>query len=236
VDEVHERSIDSDFLLIVLKSLMEQRPDLKIVLMSATLESEKISEYFGGCPVLKVPGRTFPVKVGYLEDAVEFADWAITEKSPYALKGRQNRNQLEWAEEPALDDDDEGETPAPEDPKQLSSALYSQETVKTVNLLDPKQIPYELIIRLLEVLCLEQQSPYSQAILVFLPGLNEIRKMNDLLQDHKSFGIPQDFRIYPLHSSISTENQGAVFEIPPEGIRKIVICAYDLLSQWRRSR
>jgi ATP-dependent RNA helicase DHX29 len=84
---VHERSIDSDFLLIVLKSLMEQRPDLKIVLMSATLESEKISEYFGGCPVLKVPGRTFPVKVGYLEDAVEFANWAITEKSPYALKG-----------------------------------------------------------------------------------------------------------------------------------------------------
>jgi hypothetical protein len=66
---------------------MEQRPDLKIVLMSATLESEKISEYFGGCPVLKVPGRTFPVKVGYLEDAVEFAGWAITDKSPYALKG-----------------------------------------------------------------------------------------------------------------------------------------------------
>ena len=66
---------------------MEQRPDLKIVLMSATLESEKISEYFGGCPVLKVPGRTFPVKVAYLEDAVEFANWAITDKSPYALKG-----------------------------------------------------------------------------------------------------------------------------------------------------
>ncbi|KAG7562714.1 hypothetical protein FFLO_01874 [Filobasidium floriforme] len=222
VDEVHERSIDSDFLLIVLKSLMEQRPDLKIVLMSATLESEKISEYFGGCPVLKVPGRTFPVKVGYLEDAVEFAGWAITDKSPYALKGRQNRNQLEWAEEPALDDDDEGETPVQADPKQLSSALYSQDTVKTVNLLDPKQIPYELVIRLLEELCLEQKSPYSQAILIFLPGLNEIRKLHDLLQDHKSFGMPQDFRVYPLHSSISTENQGAVFEIPPEGVRKII--------------
>jgi ATP-dependent RNA helicase DHX29 len=141
-----------------------------------------------------------------------------------ANAGRQNRNQLEWAEEPALDDDDEGETPVQADPKQLSSALYSQDTVKTVNLLDPKQIPYELVIRLLEELCLEQKSAYSQAILIFLPGLNEIRKLHDLLQDHKSFGMPQDFRVYPLHSSISTENQGAVFEIPPEGVRKIVLC------------
>jgi HrpA-like RNA helicase len=74
---------------------MEQRPDLKIVLMSATLDSEKISEYFGGCPVLKVPGRTFPVKVGYLEDAVEFAEWSIKENSPYAVRGRSTLHLLQ---------------------------------------------------------------------------------------------------------------------------------------------
>jgi ATP-dependent RNA helicase DHX29 len=52
--------------------------------MSATVDAAKISEYFGGCPTLQVHGRTFPVDVRYLEDAVEFAKWSITENSPYA--------------------------------------------------------------------------------------------------------------------------------------------------------
>jgi ATP-dependent RNA helicase DHX29 len=55
--------------------------------MSATLDAEKFSSYFGGCPVLQVPGRTFPVEVRYLEDAVEFTKWKITDGSPYAMRG-----------------------------------------------------------------------------------------------------------------------------------------------------
>lgn len=54
--------------------------------MSATVDAEKISAFFGGCPTLHVPGRTFPVDVRYLEDAVEFTKWTITEKSPYARR------------------------------------------------------------------------------------------------------------------------------------------------------
>ena len=69
LDEVHERSIDSDFLLIVLKKLMLRRQDLKVVLMSATVDAERFSAYLGGAPVLTVPGRTYPVEVRYLEDA-----------------------------------------------------------------------------------------------------------------------------------------------------------------------
>ena len=52
--------------------------------MSATVDAEKISEYFGGCPTLHVPGRTFPVDVQYLEDALETTGWWISESSPYA--------------------------------------------------------------------------------------------------------------------------------------------------------
>lgn len=55
--------------------------------MSATLDAEKFSSYFGGCPVLQVPGRTFPVDVRYLEDAVESTKWKVAEGSPYALRG-----------------------------------------------------------------------------------------------------------------------------------------------------
>jgi ATP-dependent RNA helicase DHX57 len=65
VDEVHERSIDSDFLLMVLKDLIAERKDLKIILMSATLNSNLFAEYFGveTTPVVHIPGRTFPVEV-----------------------------------------------------------------------------------------------------------------------------------------------------------------------------
>lgn len=58
----------------------------RVVLMSATIDSEKISQYFGNCPVIHVPGRTFPVDIKYLEDAVELTQWSITETSPYAQR------------------------------------------------------------------------------------------------------------------------------------------------------
>lgn len=60
------RSIESDFLLIILRDLMRQRPALKVVLMSATIEASLFSNYMGGCPCLHIPGRTHPVQVLYL--------------------------------------------------------------------------------------------------------------------------------------------------------------------------
>ena len=54
---VHERDLNTDFLLIILKDLLKRRPSLKLVLMSATLNAERFSEYFGGCPTVSIPGR-----------------------------------------------------------------------------------------------------------------------------------------------------------------------------------
>lgn len=59
--------------------------------MSATVDAEKISTYFGGCPILYVPGRTFPVDTRFLEDAVEFTKWSISENSPYAKRCQFNQ-------------------------------------------------------------------------------------------------------------------------------------------------
>ncbi|WVR06931.1 hypothetical protein IAU60_003967 [Kwoniella sp. DSM 27419] len=232
VDEVHERSIESDFLLIVLKNLCQQRKDLKVVLMSATVDAEKISNFFGGCPFLAVPGRTFPVQVNYLEDAVQVADWRIDESSPYAVRGRGFKpagQMVEWNEEGAKSDsdpsDDEDESrPRSTNPSKLSSTKYSAATVSTLNLLDSRQIPYDLIVRLLEKICYEERNltAFSQATLVFMPGLAEIRKLNDMLQSHPAFGS-NEFVVWPLHSTISSEGQSAVFDRPPPGVRKIVI-------------
>lgn len=62
--------------------------------MSATLDAEKISSYFDNCPTLHVPGRTFPVTVQHLEDAIEYTRWSITESSPYAHRRRVFQNFL----------------------------------------------------------------------------------------------------------------------------------------------
>lgn len=71
LDEVHERSIDSDFLLIVLRKLLACRRELKVILMSATVDAQKFSTYLDNAPIMTIPGRAFPVETRYLEDAIE---------------------------------------------------------------------------------------------------------------------------------------------------------------------
>jgi ATP-dependent RNA helicase DHX57 len=74
VDEVHERSVDTDFLLALLRDVMKVRPDLKVVLMSATLDANIFVSYFGGLDKVghvHIPGRTYPVIDYYLDDIVK---------------------------------------------------------------------------------------------------------------------------------------------------------------------
>lgn len=78
VDEVHERSLDSDFLLVVLRDLLLRRARLRLVLMSATMSPGLFAAYFqrlrpsAEVPVVHIPGYTFPVTALFLADAVEY--------------------------------------------------------------------------------------------------------------------------------------------------------------------
>ncbi len=65
VDEAHERSLNIDFLLGYLGRLFPSRPDLKLIIASATIDAERFSQHFGGAPVVEVSGRTYPVEVRY---------------------------------------------------------------------------------------------------------------------------------------------------------------------------
>ncbi|RLV49177.1 ATP-dependent RNA helicase HrpA [Nocardioides mangrovicus] len=65
VDEAHERSLNVDFILGYLKRLLPRRPDLKVIITSATIDTARFSEHFGGCPVVEVSGRSYPVEVRY---------------------------------------------------------------------------------------------------------------------------------------------------------------------------
>ncbi|TKT01568.1 ATP-dependent RNA helicase HrpA [Streptomyces lasalocidi] len=77
IDEAHERSLNIDFLLGYLAQLLPKRPDLKVVITSATIDPERFSRHFGDAPIIEVSGRTYPVEVRYrplLEDVGEDAE------------------------------------------------------------------------------------------------------------------------------------------------------------------
>ncbi len=65
VDEAHERTLNVDFLLGILKRIISRRRDLKVIVSSATLDSARFSEFFGGAPAISVPGRLYPIEVRY---------------------------------------------------------------------------------------------------------------------------------------------------------------------------
>jgi len=65
IDEAHERSLNIDFLLGYLKQLLPKRPDLKVIITSATIDAERFSQHFSGAPVIEVSGRLYPVDVRY---------------------------------------------------------------------------------------------------------------------------------------------------------------------------
>lgn len=208
LDEVHERTIDTDFLLIVLRSLMLKRPDLKVVLMSATVDAQRFSSYLDGAPIINVPGRTFPVQAKFLEDAIE-------------LTGHTNEDAASQA--PGGEEDDEAEAEGQSKAGDAQNlAAYSKRTRNTLANYDEYRIDYSLIVKLLEkVAYAPDYKLFSKAVLVFLPGIAEIRQLNDMLQGHPSFS--KGWRVHPLHSTFSSEDQQAAFEIPPEGVRKIVL-------------
>jgi ATP-dependent helicase HrpA len=91
IDEAHERSLNIDFLLGFLQRLLPRRPELRIIVSSATLETHRFSTFFGGAPVIEVSGRTYPVDVLYrplgdedtdLSDAVANTVGEIAEMDP----------------------------------------------------------------------------------------------------------------------------------------------------------
>jgi ATP-dependent RNA helicase DHX29 len=121
--------------------------------------------------------------------------------------------------------DDEGDD-------EITTRKYSRQTRKMIKRMDDKKINYDIILELLDHICTPKKTetsdkrgffvPESGAILVFLPGMNEIRKLYDLVAGHHVFGDPKKFLLIALHSALSSEHQEKAFDVPPEGIRKIV--------------
>ncbi|KAM3186116.1 hypothetical protein ACTXT7_004995 [Hymenolepis weldensis] len=176
VDEVHEREMLGDFLMAMLKRILPMRPDLRVILMSATMNSMKFSEFFGNCPHLEIPGRTFPVESIFLEE--------VLRKTGLSLGSRQFLGAMD------------------------------------VNVCPPPEFIADVIDYI-------SKRCDPGAILVFVPGIGEIKDVIKVLQridgefygnGHRSGAV-----LYPLHSRLTMASQCAVFGTPPRGKRKIVI-------------
>ncbi|XP_054474283.1 ATP-dependent DNA/RNA helicase DHX36 isoform X2 [Anoplopoma fimbria] len=218
LDEIHERNLQSDVLLVIVKEILTHRDDLKVILMSATLNAEKFSKYFDNCPMIHIPGLTFPVEEFLLEDVVEMTRYRPQnqDRRPSWKKGfMQGRNSRPEKEEKEAEYKESWPCYA-----HTLQGRYSDNTIETLEMLDnDDKIDLELIVALIRHIVLKEE---EGAILVFLPGWDNISGLNDLLVAQQMFKSDR-FIIIPLHSLMPTVNQTQVFKRPPPGVRKIVI-------------
>ncbi|KAL6479481.1 hypothetical protein MHYP_G00129140 [Metynnis hypsauchen] len=218
LDEIHERNLQSDVLLTIVKDLLTTRDDLKIILMSATLNADKFSKYFGNCPMIHIPGYTFPVKEYLLEDVVEMLRFRPQQQDrrPRFRRGfMQGRSA--WPEKEQKEAEYKESWPCY---ARTLRDKYSDSTIDALEMMDEDdKINLELIAALIRHIVMSED---DGAILVFLPGWDNISSLNDLLMADQMFKSDK-FIIIPLHSLMPTVSQTQVFKRPPPGVRKIVI-------------
>ncbi|XP_067933886.1 ATP-dependent RNA helicase A protein-like isoform X2 [Watersipora subatra] len=206
-DEIHERDLNTDFMMVVLRDMMQSYPDLRIILMSATVDITLFKEYFGACEVVELHGRTFPVQEYYLEDVVEMLDFVPT---PSDRKRKKDKDDTILPDEDAEKE---------ENCLLNVSTEYSAKTRQSLSMLTEKEVPFELVEALIKYV---QTLDTPGAILIFLDGWSIIFKLMKHLQQHPEFGS-EKYRVLPLHSQIPREDQHKVFVAPPEGITKIIL-------------
>ncbi|XP_072985562.1 DExH-box ATP-dependent RNA helicase DExH3-like [Typha latifolia] len=218
VDEIHERGMNEDFLLIVLKDLLQRRPELRLVLMSATLNAELFSSYFGGAPMIHIPGFTYPVRIHFLENVLEMTGHRLTpynqiddygqEKSWKMQKQalRKRKSQIASVVEDALEAADFRE--------------YSLRTRESLSCWNPDSIGFNLIE---SVLCHICQKERPGAVLVFMTGWDDINSLKEQLQDNPFLGDPTKVLLLACHGSMASSEQKLIFNKPENAARKIVL-------------
>ncbi|KAI4298953.1 hypothetical protein L6164_032458 [Bauhinia variegata] len=239
VDEVHERSLLGDFLLIVLKNLIEKQSTesstkLKVILMSATVDSSLFSRYFGNCPVVTAEGRTHPVTTYFLEDIYDQISYRLASDSPAYLtyetfprekkfqrepvtnsRGKKNLVLSAWGDDSLLSEEYINPYFVPS-----NYQSYSEKAQQNLKKLNEDIIDYDLLE---DLICHIDETCDEGAILVFLPGVSEINLLHDKLAASYRFGGPSSEWVLPLHSSVAPNEQKKVFLRPPGNIRKVVI-------------
>ncbi|KAL3801900.1 hypothetical protein ACHAW5_005288 [Stephanodiscus triporus] len=204
IDEVHERNLDSDVLIAILKQTLPLVPNLSVVLMSATMDADRFAKYFGeSTPRMHIPGFTHPVQDFMLEDVLEMTGYIPPKKNPANVK--------------RYDVQDDADDPVERNPSStpMACSLPLNERLKRMN---ENEIDYNLVSVLIKTLL--QQKEDDGSILVFLPGAGEIdRAERAIYQIVKGHAIT----ILPLHGGLQPEKQQQVFLPAKKGYTKIIL-------------
>lgn len=232
VDEVHERDVETDLLLVVIKRLLAERKkvgkkEIKLILMSATIDPTLFQTYFSDpisptkrlAPVVEVPGRSFPVEKHYLEETMADIEqmrlsprdggWVFNEENVRKYLDRELRQ-------------GGGVVTAADQINGKSNQAPTEGSA-----IDDLELPYPLISLLIAFVINKSSDGH---VLVFLPGFDEIKSVANILSDPNQFPLlgiifndPNKFEIHILHSSIPVADQQRVFEDPPVGVRRIIL-------------
>ncbi|MDO5728474.1 MAG: ATP-dependent RNA helicase HrpA [Actinomycetaceae bacterium] len=202
IDEAHERSLNIDFLIGYLKRLLPSRPDLKVIITSATIDSARFAKHLSDAngmpaPVIEVSGRTFPVEIRYRPLSPDIAPTAVSDQENESVKGL-----VLEAPDYQLATDGYG---LGEDIDYLTATCAA-----------------------VDELCDEGDGD----ILVFLPGERDIRDTNAALKDHlgtryiaageaTATSPLNGIEVLPLFSRLSAREQRRVFEPHPR--RRVVL-------------
>jgi len=201
IDEAHERSLNIDFILGYLKRLLPRRPDLKVILASATIDPERFSRHFNDAPIITVSGRTFPVQVRYRPLTIEREEEEDT-------ANRKTRNPTA--------------IPIPDAVANAVEEIYRESGRSAFRKSTPEQSAPDQSIP-------DQPSPQpsrtepsipgqsARDILVFLSGEQEIRETTEVLQKRC---LPNT-EVLPLFGRLSSAAQDRIFA--PHTRRHIVL-------------
>jgi len=214
VDECHERHLDTDILLGLLKQGLAANPHLCVVLMSATLDADRFAAYWGNTtPRIHIPGRTFPVSDFFLEDVL-----SLTQYVPSKQKG--TRASAGYGRDSAWDEDSEDDDPVDE-PTYEDGSIDGISIADLVKRVDETSVDYNLLARLVKQLIAGKSEGDDGSILVFLPGAPEINKA---LETIKRYTKDLPTFLLPLHGGLQPKEQNAVFRPPPRGLTKVILC------------
>lgn len=221
IDEAHERSLNIDFILGYLARLLPLRPDLKVIITSATIDSDRFARHFGrwngpigqgtlieAAPVIEVSGRTFPVEIRYRPLAADTpTSYSSSSSSPSSQPAQSSpATASEIEEESTGSGVEQLVLEDPDDPLALEGYGAGQDIdVETA------------ICHAVDELCSEGPGD----ILVFLPGERDIRDTEQALRDHLGNRAPKDIshsknpadiEILPLFARLSSAEQHRIFE------------------------
>lgn len=232
VDEVHERHLDTDVLLGILKACLPTNPNLRVVLMSATLDADRFQAYWGkGTPRMHIPGRTFPVEDYTLEDVLSLTGYIPPKngkkKKQYNNGFQRQKKSSPWDDSEKSDHEDDVEqldqdvatnTTRFQDTNPRSQNIPPvEELVKRV---DESNVDYDLLGQLVRYLINSKGRNDDGSILVFLSGAPEINKALEAIK-HITLGL--SVQLLPLHGGLQPKDQNLVFRNAAMGCTKVIL-------------